>query len=197
MHQYLIDEETKTSIFLLIAITSVIAAWLLYLLLRSVPFEIPWWIEIPSVFGLFGFFGWLYNNYMWRIWPFNSLQRFYIPNLNGVWAVTIKSSHDKFAESFQASATIRQTASKISISLDTGSSSSFSVTASIIRTDRHDTLELLYNYINRPKPEATETMQIHTGSVWLRIFEDLQRLEGEYFSGRGRQNFGSVEFVKQ
>ncbi len=140
---------------------------------------------------------WLYNNHLWKFWPFSSLQWFDIPNLNGTWVVTIKSSYNEFGDPNRANAIIRQTASKIGILLDTDTSSSYSISASIIRTERHDSFELIYEYINKPKPDAKETMNIHAGSVWLRIFENLQRLEGEYYSGRGRQNFGSVEFIRR
>jgi hypothetical protein len=39
-------------------------------------------------------------------------------------------------------------------------------------------------------------MSIHRGTVRLVFDEKKNTLEGEYYSGRGRQNFGSLYFVR-
>jgi len=55
---------------------------------------------------------------------------------------------------------------------------------------------LNYQYINDPKSNAVETMSTHRGTARLIFDEKKNTLEGEYYSGRGRQNFGSLYFVK-
>jgi len=50
-------------------------------------------------------------------------------------------------------------------------------------------------YRNEPKPGALATMQIHYGTARLAL-RDAAVLEGEYYSGRGRQNYGAIRIEK-
>jgi hypothetical protein len=52
--------------------------------------------------------------------------------------------------------------------------------------------ELLYEYLNEPKPHAPSAMQIHRGHARLELAEDRSSLSGQYFTGRGRQTFGTL-----
>jgi hypothetical protein len=135
--------------------------------------------------------------FLWRVWPFRSLRWFQIPNLNGNWRINLKSSHEGFESTQEAIALVRQSASRMTISIDFMNSCSHSISASFIRAERLSTFELIYHYISQPKPEAPPAMNIHHGTTHLRISEDTCHLQGEYFSGRGRQNFGSIDFTKQ
>ncbi len=197
MHPYLIDDEMRTRVFLVIAAVSVLASWLFHILLVSLPFEIPWLVETPSVVGFFGGFLWIYNNHLWKAWPFRLLPWFFIPNLNGRWKVKIISSYKGFNEEKEAIATIRQTAVRMCISVKTNNSFSYSNSASLMRTERVSTFELLYNYVNQPSADATETMNQHYGTTWLILEEDGRCLEGDYYSGRGRKNFGKITFIRE
>ena len=51
---------------------------------------------------------------------------------------------------------------------------------------------LTYEYHNEPLPGATGTMHAHRGSATLRLAENGNALEGEYFSGRDRANYGAI-----
>lgn len=75
-------------------------------------------------------------------------------------------------------------------------SSSHSTTASLMKTDRADQYELIYHYINEPKVDSVETMNIHHGTSCME-FSTTERMEGEYFSGRGRVNYGNINFIKE
>jgi hypothetical protein len=79
--------------------------------------------------------------------------------------------------------------------LATDQSSSHSESASIV-IDTPEGKYLSYQYINDPKSNAVETMSIHRGTVRLIFDEKKNTLEGEYYSGRGRQNFGSLSFKR-
>ena len=48
--------------------------------------------------------------------------------------------------------------------------------------------QFTYEYMNQPKNHAPESMNIHYGmaSIWI----DAKTLKGEFFNGRGRNNFG-------
>ena len=197
MHPYLTEEDVRTRVFIMCAILAVGSGWELSQFLIGLPFSVPWWIETPSVLGFFGFYMWLYNNFLWKIWPFSNLEWFCIPNLNGKWKVKITSSYKGFEEVIPASATIRQTATKISIALRTDNSSSYSTSAALLKTEHLSTYELKYHYTNYPNPEAVNTMEIHHGSAWLGIEKNNDHMNGDYFTGRGRQQYGKLCFLKK
>jgi hypothetical protein len=196
MHTYQVNDDIRRRVFLLSGVLAIPSARLLSLAVEFLPFKLPWWIEIPSVLGFFGLYIWIYDRYLWNIWPFRKLMWFQIPDLHGKWSAIIKSSYQGFEETTQAVSTIRQTASKLFVGLQTNQSSSYSIYGILMRTERLNTFELIYHYINQPKADATDTMSIHQGTTWLRISEDLQSMEGEYYSGRGRQHFGRISFTR-
>ena len=55
---------------------------------------------------------------------------------------------------------------------------------------------LTYEYLNVPLPNAKKTMHIHRGNVRFSLETDGKVLEGEYYSGRGRQTFGISRFER-
>jgi hypothetical protein len=117
------------------------------------------------------------------------------PNLIGEWSGTLKSSFDNHASEVKVTLKIFQDWTKIKILMTTEQSSSHSESASIV-IDASEGKYLSYQYINEPKSNAVETMNIHRGTVRLVFDEKKNTLEGEYYSGRGRQNFGSLYFVR-
>jgi hypothetical protein len=196
MHPYQTDEKIRQRVFVITAILAIITARILSLVVGYLPFSIPWYIEIPSVFGFFGGYLWLYDQILWKYWPFCYLAWFHIPNLNGKWTVVIKSSYGEFGETTNATSTVRQTATKMCVSLEAGQSSSYSIYGILARTERIKPFQLIYHYINLPNADAMKTMVMHQGTAWLNISEDLQMMEGEYYSGRGRLRFGKVVFTR-
>jgi len=48
---------------------------------------------------------------------------------------------------------------------------------------------------SRSLPHAKTTMSIHYGTALVRLVNPT-RLQGEYYSGRDRQTFGSIELEK-
>ena len=196
MHGYQVDESIRTKVTLLAATLAIGLTWVFYVLTTNWSIKIPWWIEAPSVLGLFELLRWLYNNHLWNKQPFRKLAWFYIPDLSGKWNVTLKSSYKGFEETTKATALIRQTAVKMCITLTTDQSSSYSLYGIIDRVERSNTFELIYQYINSPNPESVETMNIHRGTTWVTISDDNQSMEGEYYSGRGRQHIGKISFAR-
>ena len=194
MHGYYIDEDKRTRVFIISGALSIIAARLFHLLVQQ--FNIPWWLDTPAVLGFFGIFVWLYNNHLWKLRPIQKLRPLYIPNLTGSWRVNIQSSYSEFAETIQATAVIRQTASNISIALKADRSTSQSYFAALICAEGLSTFELTFSYINRPTVDAVDTMSMHYGICWLGISEDVKRMDGEYYSGRGRQQFGKISLTR-
>ena len=145
---------------------------------------------------MFGLFIWLFDNYLWKTNLFQRLEFLYIPNLNGVWETEIKTSFENFSDSIKAKTIIRQTATWISISFETEESTSYSIHAALVRVDRAKKYELIYVYENKPKADSVKSMNIHNGTAWLQILDHNDVLEGEYYTGRGRQNFGKVTITR-
>ncbi len=55
---------------------------------------------------------------------------------------------------------------------------------------------LSYEYRNEPLPRAVETMHAHRGTCSLELSSDGETLNGDYYSGRDRREFGSIHLAK-
>jgi hypothetical protein len=192
MHPYQIEEEVSTRKIIVTIILSIIAAYGLSTLLRLIPNATLWWIDYPSVFGFFGLFICLFNNYLWKLNFIQKLLGVTTPNLNGTWEGEIKSLYNNFTTPLHVLLHIKQTGSKILISLENETSISYSIHASILHSGKSHNFELIYNYINEPKADSGSTLNIHYGTAWFQISDDCKSLEGDYFTGRGRQTYGRM-----
>lgn len=54
--------------------------------------------------------------------------------------------------------------------------------------------KLHYIYRNAPGSLSSDSMQMHLGTVSLVCFADTRVLEGNYYTGRGRQTYGTMRF---
>lgn len=118
-----------------------------------------------------------------------------IPDLNGSWTVTLRSSYDDFKDEHYAKLCIQQTWTRISIRFENETSSSYSKTASIYANDLCGT-KISYEYQNNPNADTVDTMNIHIGFACLRLLENNNILDGEYFSNSGRKNYGRMLISK-
>lgn len=193
MHPYSIDTEERKNILLFLAVISIVFSWSFYKILGYYQFSLPWWVESPSVLFFYGLLFVIFDKWLWQY--LRKINFVKTPNLNGEWAGNLKSSFDSHSAEVKATLKIFQTWTKIKILLTTDRSSSHSESASIV-IDAPEGKYLSYQYINDPKSNAVETMSIHRGTVRLIFDEKKNALEGEYYSGRGRQNFGSLYFIR-
>ena len=193
MHSYSIDTNERKSIFLVLAIVSIVFSWSFYTILGNYKISLAWWIESPSVLFFYGLFFIIFDKWLWQY--FKKIKFVKTPNLNGEWSGNLKSSFDSHSAEVEATLKIFQTWTRIKILLTTNQSSSQSETASIV-IDVPEGNYLSYQYINEPKSSAVDTMSIHRGTVRLIFDEKKNTLNGEYYSGRDRQNFGSLKFIK-
>lgn len=194
MHPYSIDIEERKNILLFLAISSIILSWIFYKILGNYQISLPWWVESPSVLFFYGLLFIAFDKWLWRYFRVIGLVK--TPNLNGEWDGYIKTSFDNHSSKVKATLKIFQNWTRIKILLKTDQSSSQSETASIT-VDTPEGKYLTYQYINDPRPNAVETMSIHRGTARLLFDEKKNSLEGEYYSGRDRQNFGSLYFFRQ
>jgi len=189
MHPYATDSSERKYVPLLIAVISVSLAWLLNWILNALHLTIPWWIDAPSVMGFYGLLYSLFNRCFWRVPILRKVGLVKVPNLTGTWKGYVASSFDEHCTKHDATVTIRQNWSGISITFQTEHSSSHSLTACILSESPIGAV-LNYEYLNEPKPDARETMHAHRGTARLTLKGGS--LEGEYYTGRDRQSYGSL-----
>jgi hypothetical protein len=189
MHPYSTDLDKRGYVPLTIAIVSIIAAWLLSTLLTTLRWSVPWWVDAPSVLAFYGFFSAAFEKRLWRTSVIRPLLG--IPNLNGTYKGYISSSFDKHHSKHPATLEIRQTWKEISVIMTTENSSGQSTAASL----NTETGIFSYEYLNEPKPGTASTMHCHRGTGALKITSE-DHLEGEYYSGRDRQTYGLLDFVR-
>jgi len=156
-------------------------------------------LTIPGIFyillKLFEEFFW-----KWKIWRFLKIVDF--PDLNGEYKGQLTSSFkEKDGENYEQKITlkIKQSFSSIVIQLSTNSFSSESISKKAF-FDFNELKQkscLYYFFQNTPGENATKTMQMHEGSTILCYDEKTKKLKGTYYSGRGRNNYGDIELIKE
>lgn len=198
MHPYTTNAEDKMKIYGLIAFVSVVASLALFSLLKWLQIEAPWYIDTPSVIAFFGIFYKLFDSWLWKTTLSNKTSLITTPDFSGIYKGYILSSYDVYTKEYRATLSIKQTWTNISIILTTDNSRSESVLGMII-TNIPDGYKLLYAYQNKPKSDASNTMHSHDGTANLLLFSKDQKiiLEGDYYTGRDRQNHGRLYFQKE
>lgn len=172
-----------------------ISAYLLPYVLSLIGISAPWWLDVPSVFGFYGIYLALFDRYLWR-WPLlRKIGVVQVPVFEGHWEGYLCSSFDGYGQRHRVTVTIYQRWTEISISLKSPTSSSRSLIASITLYPAQGPV-LVYEYENRPKANAQPTMHIHYGTACLNLLCGGTRLLGEYYTGRDRQNYGTMELEK-
>jgi hypothetical protein len=159
---------------------------------NSLGFTIPIWIETPSIIGLYELYVNIFDKYLWKYEFVKWLGLPKIPNLDGSWKATIKSSFKGTQK--EADVTICQSYSKFSMVLKTDESTSttmmaaFGIANPIMRT-------LTHTYLSKPF-SPLPSLNIHEGTCNLEILDGDKEMKGYYYSGRGRQNFGEISLTK-
>jgi len=195
MHAYTTDSTERKFVPLYIAGASVLAAWVLNRVLGAMQFALPWWIDAPSVIGFYGLLYAIFDKYLWRWRIFRTIGVVKVPDLNGTWNGYVASSFDKHATKYDAILRIVQNCTRISVILETDYSKSSSLIAAIVTEDPGTVLS--YEYLNEPIPNAKHTMHTHRGTARLTMQSNGKALEGEYYTGRDRQNFGILRFERR
>ena len=188
MHSY--DTEGRGKVFVALAVLSIVIVWLLHIGLDFINFAPKWWLSVPSFAGIYSGLYWIFNRFLWKLGLLRKIGIIKIPDLSGEWVGIVESSYGQGSPAQQLSMFISQLWSKIVITLETEHSRSRSVVASL-RTDDLPNPELSYLYVNEPKSTAPSTMNMHRGTVVLQIKGSV--LEGDYYTGRGRREIGTIK----
>ena len=169
---------------------SVILVWLVHIALGAIDYKPQWWMSVPSFAGFYSGLHWLFDRYVWRLSLLRTLKLIQLPDLNGTWVGEIESSYSRDGRAYPISVVILQRWSKILVRLDTESSSSHSVMASVKTLDLPNP-NLSYQYVNEPKSSAPSTMEMHRGTATLELIGS--GLAGDYYTGRGRGEIGTMK----
>ncbi len=189
MHPYSLDTLERKNILLFLGLASIVLTLIFYQILNTYKIILYWWIESPSILFFYGLLYTFFDKWSLR------LGLTAIPDLNGEWKGYLSTSFNKNATREKAILKIFQSWSEIKIVLATDNSSSYSEVASLAIKPPEGKY-LSYQYINEPSPSAAQTMNIHRGTARLILNKEMDSLSGEYYSGRNRQNFGSLYFKR-
>ena len=192
MHNYITRNADRNNIYLIIALFSAVMTYYFHECITANNILVPWWIEIPSILSIYGFAFFLFDRFVWKIKLLQSIGLVKYPDVSGTYEAVILSSFDQ-NQKYEGKLSIKQTWSKISVHLETDTSRSYSEAGSIFRS-RLNEIVLSYSYINEPKFNATETMNIHRGvAIHFIDLDNLKYHTAEYYTGRGRENYGCME----
>ena len=195
MHDYAIDSRERVFVVRVLFMASALVSGFAAALIPSDLFPMQWLLPIPSIALVFGVSYWAFDNWFWR-WPFLSVLRLIrVPDLRGTWTGAIASSYAEFEKTQPVTLTIEQTWTKIAVRLNAAESRSWSITASVL-TNSPEGLVLTYLFDNDPEAESDSTMQRFRGTTVL-VSAAPDRLEGYYYTGRGRETHGSLKLRRR
>jgi hypothetical protein len=197
-HTYATDSPERKYIPLFLAAAAIGAAFLTFQLLKNNHIDAPWWIGPPDTMVFYGLFYVIFDQLIWKLPPLRWFGITKVPNLSGRWhgkaepAPTPGISQGLTAAK-DITLTIRQTWSELRVTAQTEQSKSESLSGVIVVADE---VSMGYEFRNEPSAPAPLTMQAHRGFARLTLNAAQTVLEGEYFSGRGRQTIGTIRVTR-
>ena len=192
-HQYSCDTNDRRMIHVYLTILSILFAYLLFWISENTKLIIPWWLDAPAIFGFYGILYFGFKKALWKLNFFRLIFFIKTPNWNGEYMCSLRTSFDDFSDEKQIKIKIIQDWDTIIIRLETENSVSNSISGSFSLKDSLMP-EFTYEYLNEPNTTAPETMNIHNGMAKIRI--DNKLLKGDFFSGRGRKNYGTFNEIE-
>ena len=191
MHTYSINSDERKTVIGILGILSIA----IILILKNY-LKLPSWVPVPSVFAVFGSFYWLFDQFLWKWSLLNKVLS--TPNLNGTWAMHMKSSRDNYCNDYEGTLTITQTWTKIYLYLDGEKATGKSIMAGIeVQTSTLFTLK--WEYLSQRKPEFAEKEYMHHGMtrVMIKPGIDPLTLKGDYYADRSRHSSGPITLIKK
>jgi hypothetical protein len=143
---------------------------------------------------IYGALYWFFEKIAWRFELLTKWLR--VPNLAGKWQCEGLSTDPSTGKDYPwtGEVTIVQSWDKLRILSSTSQSKSNSTTAALVY-DQAEGYRLLYTYRNDPKV-GEKVLRSHRGTVDIIFSEDLKTAEGDYFTGYGRGNYGTMKLTK-
>jgi len=194
MHVYATDSPERRNITVYLAVMSIFIAIGLSKLPPLMGYVIPWWLDYPSVMGVFGILYGLFNGTIWKYNIFRRIDLIKVPNLSGKWEGTLLTSYDNHEQRHNVNVVIEQNWTEMCISLRADHSESNSQASSLLVRQNNVPL-LIYNYFDEPRGTATESMHSHRGTGVLKLIAS-DELDGQYYTGRDRLTYGVLRLKK-
>ena len=198
-HSYSTDSSERRYVPFFIAALAIIAEIFVLHLLEAYQIRLRWWASPPiDTMAFYGLLYWIFDQYVWKWKPTRWLRISRIPDLSGTWhghaqpTVTTGVS-EGLGSTTDITVRIKQTWTSVLIVAQTSLSKSHSVSGNLITADEPS---LSYEYVNEPSAEAPQTMHVHRGTARLFLDDGGTQLEGEYYSGRDRQNIGTIRLTR-
>jgi hypothetical protein len=148
-----------------------------------------------STMGFYSAYYELSKHVLWRPPIMQKWGGVKVPVLIGSWKGHVITSFDEAKGKHPVEATIVQNWTEIQISMKSAYSKSHSIVGSILISEDETVID--YEYKNEPLATAIGTMHAHRGTASLVLSAGGHTLSGDYYSGRDRQNFGSLHLEKQ
>ena len=214
MHTYSTDNDTRLKVIAGLGALSYILVRIAQAFLPGLTTLLPLGINVsaPSFALTWGVLYSAFNNFLWKWNVLRYLNIVRVPNFAGTWEGYIETSYqgdipkehiseDDDPESeytrMNAEIEIDQKWRKIAVRLETDRSSSDS-NAGTILINESKWPSLNYQYDNEPDPDAPSGMAMHHGTADLELNgqNGSEVLEGVYYTGPGRENYGKMKFTR-
>ncbi|MGA2269051.1 MAG: hypothetical protein ABSH44_11335 [Bryobacteraceae bacterium] len=198
-HTYSTDSNERKYIPFLIAGAAIGAAFVAFHIIDGYQIKAPWWASPPiDTMAFYGIFYGLFEKYVWKWSLLGWLHIVRIPNLSGTWRGEVRPAETGGVSSGLATPTeitvkIQQTWTTMLITGRTTLSQSHSLSGNLLVADERS---MSYEYMNEPSAAAPGTMHSHRGVARLSLNKEDTVLEGEYYSGRDRQNIGAIHLTR-
>ena len=198
MHSYSTDSAERRHIPFFLAAAAIGSAFLLSRVLAIYQIQLPWWAGPIDTMTFYGLFYLLFDRIVWKWQWIHRLSITKIPDLSGEWHGNVHPvetngiSAGRTAPT-EIAVTIKQTWTKLLVVARTTLSRSHSLTGNFLVCDQ---CSLSYEYLNEPNASAPDTMHTHRGMAKLEVGQGKTVLDGEYYSGRDRQNIGAIRLVR-
>jgi len=189
-HRYSADSPDRRLIHVYITILSVLFAYGLYWFAKKDWFSIPWWFDAPAIFGFYGLLYLWFKKSLWRKKLIRCIFHIKTPDWNGEYKCWLETSYDNFSTKKEIVVKIIQDWDSILVLTETEYSISNSLSGSFSLNETANP-QFTYEYLNKPKNTALDTMNIHCGMASIGVGSN--KLTGEFFNGRGRNNYGIFE----
>lgn len=187
------DNYKQFSFFVLILIgISALLTYLIRIIVNQCGVIIPFYIELPSIPAIYALLFYFFDNFLWKNILFKKLGIIIADDLNGKWAGTIQSSYNNFKSNIYAELNITQSATQLKICGVFGESKSISIQESFGKSEIDNKVALFYFYRNEPNYDAANSMVTHDGSAKLVYNKEDDSLNGYYYSGKERNNYGTI-----
>ena len=198
-HSYSTNSAERRYIPFFIAAVAIGSTFVAFNFLDRYRIEPPWWASPPiDTMAFYGLAFWLFDRFIWKWRPLRWLRITIVPDVSGEWRGRVRPAPTAgvsagMVEEIDIELSIRQTCSELLVTGRTQNSKSRSLSGSFVVADEYS---LGYEYLNEPSAPAPATMHTHHGVARLTANPDCTVLEGEYFSGRDRQNIGTIRVMR-